>query len=674
MKKRIYRWITFALAILCLCTSFVTPTSALEWSGDANGAGGNATGVSDYGFAIADDADNLAGYRFSVVDAEGNTRNGKVIDMFRQTSMGRLAYYCTYATSGHKMNPKRNKVQWIQYQNSGYSTSQNTANSYLEEKTVFFTSAIPLTTSVENWVKVTTNLNTILLRLEIGSYHDLNPGDRLLVEPLYHIRINNNWHTLTVTEIGVFGKSKFGANSQGEGDSSPGYWTWIRKYTNRMYPNSLHEPTGANGLWTPASEIGGGGFATFQQMINWGYGVGIAYDTSVENGYTVQYMANGAESGSTPDSSHIIGVSKQLNPNGYQREYHIFKGWNSKPDGSGTAFTDKQTVKNLTTEENTVVKLYAQWELDPVIQIEAIEPNSQYREGVRVISSFRVINESEDEEFTPDRNVTVKFTVKKGGSQIYSANKTGVVLPLNETNLVYFKWTVPTGLENANVTVSAEVLLDDLHMDKASMSVPTRKVADYQTPDTQYERSKPDDWSAVSIPSETAESKSWSEWVYENGSFKKNNYRISTSSVLTITPDTGSPSGGGSSIKSGYGFTLKWEPEVTSTGSSAATTAMYTNAQTAYARFPEFKYTMTSSTCRLLEKTSDYFQFYTNDSAEGDRLHFTPLWYPNGSGNYTVSVQGYDIWTPMGMLTINENSNSMTVNGSLYDDYFIGRK
>ena len=41
---------------------------------------------------------------------------------------------------------------------------------------------------------------------------------------------------------------------------------------------------------------------------------------------------------------------------------YIFKGWNTKPDGSGISYANKATVKNLTAEDGGSVTLYAQWQ------------------------------------------------------------------------------------------------------------------------------------------------------------------------------------------------------------------------------------------------------------------------------------------------------------------------
>ncbi|MFR3755460.1 MAG: InlB B-repeat-containing protein [Enterocloster sp.] len=45
----------------------------------------------------------------------------------------------------------------------------------------------------------------------------------------------------------------------------------------------------------------------------------------------------------------------------YTRDYHTFQGWNSQPDGGGTAYGDGQSVLNLTKILWGTVTLYAQW-------------------------------------------------------------------------------------------------------------------------------------------------------------------------------------------------------------------------------------------------------------------------------------------------------------------------
>lgn len=106
--------------------------------------------------------------------------------------------------------------------------------------------------------------------------------------------------------------------------------------------------------------------------------------TEKTNEYTIQYDGNGSTEGKMTNSTHMLDVAQKLNKNEYIRTYSIeynanydgnggntylgfgeveykFNGWNTKADGTGTAFNDEQTVKNLATKANETIILYAQW-------------------------------------------------------------------------------------------------------------------------------------------------------------------------------------------------------------------------------------------------------------------------------------------------------------------------
>lgn len=80
--------------------------------------------------------------------------------------------------------------------------------------------------------------------------------------------------------------------------------------------------------------------------------------------YYVSYVGNGSTSGSTESSSHTYDVAKNLTKNGFTKTGYTFSGWNTKSDGSGTSYTDGQSVKNLTTTNKSTVTLYAQWKVN----------------------------------------------------------------------------------------------------------------------------------------------------------------------------------------------------------------------------------------------------------------------------------------------------------------------
>lgn len=167
-------------------------------------------------------------------------------------------------------------------------------------------------------------------------------------------------------------------------------------------------------------------------------------------------------------------------------------------------------------------------------------------------------------------------------------------------------------------------------------------------------------------------------WEYVNGSFVLRNYGIGISTTNpSITPDSGSPSkeysNGVWKMRSGYGITMSYYPYLTSvSGYIVPSSSAYTAVQRAWATFPEFKYSTSINQYRTLENNYSSFGFIQNTDADGnERLHFTPLWYPNGS--YAVSVTATDCWTPAGMIQSVRNSNTITIVDAAYDDWYIGR-
>ena len=94
--------------------------------------------------------------------------------------------------------------------------------------------------------------------------------------------------------------------------------------------------------------------------------------------YTVHFEPNykddaldktGTMTDQTPEE---YGVTDNLNPNSFSTSNYQFVGWNTKADGTGTPFTDKQEFKSSSfgltddpkeAEADVTVTLYAQWEL-----------------------------------------------------------------------------------------------------------------------------------------------------------------------------------------------------------------------------------------------------------------------------------------------------------------------
>lgn len=80
--------------------------------------------------------------------------------------------------------------------------------------------------------------------------------------------------------------------------------------------------------------------------------------------YKIRFDANGG-SGAMSEQSHTYDRKQALTANTFVREGYRFTGWNTRGDGKGKAFTDKQTVTNLLAHDGATGVLYAQWERLP---------------------------------------------------------------------------------------------------------------------------------------------------------------------------------------------------------------------------------------------------------------------------------------------------------------------
>ena len=83
------------------------------------------------------------------------------------------------------------------------------------------------------------------------------------------------------------------------------------------------------------------------------------------NKYDIAFKGNGSTSGSMKKmSDRKYGSKYTLTNNAFQKKGYTFTGWNTKADGSGTAYKNKENIKNLTTKKDGTVTLYAQWKIN----------------------------------------------------------------------------------------------------------------------------------------------------------------------------------------------------------------------------------------------------------------------------------------------------------------------
>lgn len=76
--------------------------------------------------------------------------------------------------------------------------------------------------------------------------------------------------------------------------------------------------------------------------------------------YVITFDKN-TGNGEMPPETMTFDSSSTLTPNSFTKQAYTFIGWNTKADGTGTAYDDKAEVKNLSNEPGSTYPLYAQW-------------------------------------------------------------------------------------------------------------------------------------------------------------------------------------------------------------------------------------------------------------------------------------------------------------------------
>ena len=334
---------------------------------------------------------------------------------------------------------------------------------------------------------------------------------------------------------------------------------------------------------------------------------------------------------------------------------------------------------NKTCSNDTIIAYLGmgivRFEEQPPEQPEPTNYDYEYRVDTDVITPVTLYAGSE---INPDGPATVTFTIK--GSTYRMSN---IVIPEGDSQLAWVKWHTPSEPQDITITVRT-------NRGTLSQTTIKAKVVDLSGNDPPDPKATDTagSWRPSSVPSREEKSYAawsvwWAQWHpywvwHSTGDgdgywvdegwydFFRDNYSASMTATTRIEPDEKNPTASGSTMKSGYGI----NNTVTATVSTSAPISHYTYGQTAVSYFPEFNYT---TYWRLLDRLSSgrtaRFQFAENIySTYKQRVHFSPVWFPDGS--YTVNTHVMDIWTPAGMLCANL-TDSVTISGSLYDDWHI---
>lgn len=296
------KMIAVMLTIISVFSLFsVIPVSALNFNGESlmNG-GGHYAPTNTSGYSVPSDENaQIKGYRFAIVKENGDVfvdeRYGvKTVDVYRKLSGeadGRTRY---------KVKNKMCKAEIVELYNNNdigeiefttrtsgtyYAITSGTAGS----GEIKFKTALPtpnngdLAGPVNAWQALGENLLPIVQKIMGPNklLSDLPIGSVITIEPIYGLKLEGKQCSMTATEIALYGAAVFGKDNNGGTSSTSGQWGFIADYTNRVYPNGLYTADSArlNGMWRVVTNVKNTRYDqyTFDTIIRYGYGVGIAY-------------------------------------------------------------------------------------------------------------------------------------------------------------------------------------------------------------------------------------------------------------------------------------------------------------------------------------------------------------------------------------------------------------
>ncbi|SFR77827.1 hypothetical protein [Anaeromicropila populeti] len=324
-----------------------------------------------------------------------------------------------------------------------------------------------------------------------------------------------------------------------------------------------------------------------------------------------------------------------------------------------------------------------------------------YRPDTDVITTVIVTVSGGDEDgATCDNPITVQFS----GDYVQTTQVTGITVPQGGSRPVWIKWHTPQITEKINTTITAEITGGSTS--PATVSIPvtisplvrkepenptadskpskqfslkanpqfptTNALSKYSEPVTQlswhtYTCTKRWEWTGDYYEDEEGNKMKIYETVYE---YAKNSYSSKiTYTKIKVSADRNTEGANqkNSSVRSGYGI------EVTITSNVSGSSQNCTGIQSACVYFPEYNYQKyrrdavpsKSSLQSVLELPINQY------SLNGSKVHFTPIYFPDG--DYNVYVEAFDAWTPSGMLC-NIGEGSIKMEGNLWDDWYVKKE
>ena len=143
------------------------------------------------------------------------------------------------------------------------------------------------------------------------------------------------------------------------------------------------------------------------------------------------FLPNGAD-GAVTTQSFKVGTAQNLTANAFTRTGYTFAGWNTKSDGSGTAYQDGESVMDLASENGSAFLLYAQW-----------EENSSSDSSAPPTSSTGAISAE-----APSYSDTLEITAKVNGTAVTAVKKGETVTFSVAANYTAYTWFIDDEIQS----------------------------------------------------------------------------------------------------------------------------------------------------------------------------------------------------------------------------------
>lgn len=357
--------------------------------------------------------------------------------------------------------------------------------------------------------------------------------------------------------------------------------------------------------------------------------------------------------------------------------------------GESRTVTFSFTASTSLIPQSITVTAYA----DPDNVVMESDESNNSRTATISVSALRPDIEIVDSTITDwyaGKDVTISATVRNNTAQpvpsvavrltIGGASYTeSIPVAGNGSNLAVFRLTVPTaGSYTVQITADPDGTLDETDESNNTLTkniqvqtVPVSTVAD---PDDTAMEQRYTAYGLSSLPATASSSyHTWQEVRLEGGNYVTKTYYARLTTTFAISPDSRiAYADKPRQMESGFGFTVQ------------CTTTLTTNydkpdkivgAQMAWVRYPESSYGQLSAWQSVRDNlhvqtgtagslTATWRLAVNRYSVTGSRLHYAPIWYPDGA--YIAWTQAFYAWSPIGQL-YEHKTDMLMIEGDMYD-------